>query len=215
MQENKQEELYKSVKKYIQKICKEDEQNADEKVLELLKKLPITFLSYQCLANKSTIGMYLTGYKKLNKSLNFILEKNELLLQQDKNGKNIGMWAAESKLEEAVKKALENKEASLQQNKVGWNIGMYAAESKLEEAVKKALDNKEASLQQDKNGKTIKDYTVKYGIIKKKSKKVEQQLATKLEKTKTEIENLEEKINLIAQEIAKENNCNTIIKKTK
>ena len=83
------------------------------------------------------------------------------IILQDKNGRNLGMWAATYGLEKATLKALDNKQASLQQDVKGRNIGMYAAKKNLKNATIKALQNAEASIQYDKNKKTILGYANK------------------------------------------------------
>ncbi len=80
----------------------------------------------------------------------------EILTYQDKNGENLGMWAADLGLEEIVILTLNNEEASTQRNAFNdYNTGMIAARSGLEKATLKALDNEEANTQQAENGDTI------------------------------------------------------------
>jgi len=80
-----------------------------------------------------------------------LIEENDYVLNiQNEDGCNIGMRAANLKLENVVLRALDNPIASTQQDQDGDNIGMKSVLNRLEKASLKALDNYEASIQQDK-----------------------------------------------------------------
>ncbi len=88
---------------------------------------------------------YATGFnpskqkyiEKLENQILTIIEKNEkILTMTNAHGKNIGMIAAEHKL--------ENEEHALQQDKYGWNLEMMCAHFNLIRATKLALKNKKA-----------------------------------------------------------------------
>lgn len=81
----------------------------------------------------------------------------DILIVQNELGKNLGMLAADAKLEQSVLVALDNYEASLQQDYWGFNTGMYTAVYRLEKPTLKALDNKEACKQKNVDGDTIEN----------------------------------------------------------
>ena len=116
--------------------------------------------------------------KSLDKIMLKSLDNKEASLQQDKQGRNIGMYAAMLRIETVTLKALDNKEASLQQSKSGHNIGMYAAISKMENATLKALDNEEASLQQEEYGYNIGMYAAASNLENATSKALDNEKAS-------------------------------------
>lgn len=94
------------------------------------------------------------------------LENNMASLQQDKDGRNIGMYAVSNRLEDVAIKALDNKEASLQQDFFGNNIGMWAALWKLKNVAMKSMENKAAATQKNLESKTILYIAKENGLIK-------------------------------------------------
>lgn len=130
----------------IVRLSPKQAQKKFDEVIELIEK---THEQYN-------LDLNIKKRKELDKKIAEIFKKfPDILTIQDENGYNLGMIAAQYKLEQSVLVALDNMEASLQQNYRGYNIGMTAAEYCLEQAVLKALDNQQASLQQNHFGYNI------------------------------------------------------------
>jgi len=83
------------------------------------------------------------------------LDNKEASLQQDKNGRNIGMICAEKYFEEGVQKALDNIDASCQQDENGKTIGILSAEQRLNGCTKKAAMIKESCEITDNIGRSV------------------------------------------------------------
>lgn len=97
--------------------------------------------------------------------LSLIEENDKVLTLTNDNLQNIGMLAANLKLENVVLRALDNEEESTKiDGFVGNNLGMYAAINCLERATLKALDNHTASCMQNCNCDTIGMIAARSGL---------------------------------------------------
>ena len=152
--------IFDKLKNYIKKD-KSFELTSDEKEQQ-------TLIIYDHIINElNQYEQELAVLRKLNKSkddyekivedkiLSYIEENDEVLTIQNEYGSNIGMLAADLKLENIVLRSLDNPIASTQQNTYRENIGIRSACNRLERATLKALDNHEASLQCDEFGLNI------------------------------------------------------------
>ena len=94
------------------------------------------------------------------------LKDKDSCLIQDPYGRNMGMIAAQNKMENVVLEALDNYELSTQVDEFNRNIAMYAAINKLEKSVIKSFRNLDASLQEDSDGKIAAFLAVENGLEK-------------------------------------------------
>ncbi len=145
-------------------------EDTEKNILSCLKKNP----KAARLSNKSnkTLGMIAAEYGLLS-VVDEVLKDGYASIQQDEQGKNIGMYLAEYALKFNYKaniytynsdyidniliKALKNKPASIQQDKNGNNIGMLAVQRNSKRVTKVVLKNVTACSQKNMEGKTVID----------------------------------------------------------
>lgn len=114
--------------------------------------------------------------------LSLIEENDKVLTLTNDNLQNIGMLAANLKLENVVLRALDNEvEATKIDGFDGNNLGMYAAINGLEKATLKALDNHAASCMQNCSCDTIGMIAARSGLTSCVLKALDNKVASRIQ----------------------------------
>lgn len=127
-----------------------------------------------------TIGMCACRHGLHEATMKAISLDKDIFTRQSYNGKTIGMYAAENKMEDIVLMALDFEKDETLKDESKRNLGMYAAQYKLEKATLTALDYHKASLEQDEHGMTIGMYAGQSGLKDASIKAVQNKEALKL-----------------------------------